>query len=76
MKRTKLSLLFLIAMVLTGCGCNSTGPKDPDIANVYEAYKANGGTMDYNTWLNSIKGKDGTNGKDGVNGKDGGRVHH
>lgn len=71
MKRTKLSLLFLSAMVLTGCGCNSTGPKDPDIANVYEAYKANGGTMDYNTWLNSIKGKDGTNGKDGVNGKDG-----
>ena len=69
MKRTKLSLLFLSAMLLTGC--RTTDPKDPNIASVYESYKSNGGTLDYNTWLDSIKGKDGTNGKDGVNGKDG-----
>ncbi|MDY4783048.1 MAG: hypothetical protein SO286_05275, partial [Candidatus Enterosoma sp.] len=69
MKRTKLSLLLLSAMLLTGC--RTTDPKDPNIASVYESYKSNGGTLDYNTWLNSIKGKDGTNGKDGVNGTDG-----
>ena len=69
MKRTKLSLLFLSAMLLTGC--RTTDQKDPNIASVYESYKSNGGTLDYNTWLDSIKGKDGTNGKDGVNGKDG-----
>ena len=69
MKRTKLSLLLLSAMLLTGC--RTTDPKDPNIASVYESYKSNGGTLDYNTWLDSIKGKDGTNGKDGVNGKDG-----
>lgn len=69
MKRTKLSLLFLSAMLLTGC--RTTDPKNPNIASVYESYKSNGGTLDYNTWLDSIKGKDGTNGKDGVNGKDG-----
>ena len=68
MKRTKLSLLFLSAMLLTGCRSNTT---DPNIASVYESYKSNGGTLDYNTWLDSIKGKDGTNGKDGINGKDG-----
>ena len=69
MKRTKLSLLLLSAMLLTGC--RTTDPKDPNIASVYESYKSNGGTLDYNTWLDSIKGKDGTNGKDGINGKDG-----
>lgn len=59
MKRTKLSLLLLLsAMLLTGC--RTTDPKDPNIASVYESYKSNGGTLDYNTWLNSIKGKDGT----------------
>ena len=75
MKRTKLSLLFLSAMLLTGC--RTTDPKNPNIASVYESYKSNGGTLDYNTWLDSIKGKDGTsiltgegapldkNGKDG-----------
>ena len=56
-------------MLLTGC--RTTDQKDPNIASVYESYKSNGGTLDYNTWLDSIKGKDGTNGKDGVNGKDG-----
>ena len=56
-------------MLLTGC--RTTDPKDPNIASVYESYKSNGGTLDYNTWLDSIKGKDGTNGKDGVNGKNG-----
>ncbi len=77
MRKSKLVLLPLCALLLVGCGISpetsSTESKQHDskIQEVYDAYKANGGTLDYETWLESIKGKDGVNGKDGVDGKDG-----
>ena len=71
MRRKKLSLLFLSVVVLASTGCASIEQRDSEIASIYQSYKSNGGTLDYETWLNSIKGKDGTTGKDGTNGKDG-----
>lgn len=67
----------LCALLLVGCGVSletsatESKQQDSKIREVYDAYKANGGTLDYDTWLESIKGKDGVNGKDGADGKDG-----
>ncbi len=51
--------------------------KDETIQSIYQLYKANGGTLDYDAWLKSIKGEDGNSlltGKgvpSNANGKDG-----
>ena len=77
MRKSKLVLLPLCALLLVGCGVSletsatESKQQDSKIREVYDAYKANGGTLDYDTWLESIKGKDGVNGKDGADGKDG-----
>lgn len=86
MKKSKISLsLIALSMLagigLTGCfddSSNSTTPKvsdttkeDSQIRTVYEAYKANGGTLSYEEWLQSIKGDKGDKGDTGATGAKG-----
>ena len=86
MKRlTKLfSMTFLIGMFsLSACNLISNGDSDAsksnvpasevneDIYKVYELYKANGGTLTYEQWLESIKGEKGDKGDKGDTGEQG-----
>lgn len=86
MKKSKISLsLIALSMLagigLTGCfddSSNSTTRKvsdttkeDSQIRTVYEAYKANGGTLSYEEWLQSIKGDKGDKGDTGATGAKG-----
>ena len=78
MKKRKLSVLMLSAILLTGCGETGTSVQpstsesvNNEIMNVYDSYKANGGTLSYEEWLASIKGEKGDKGEDGMDGKDG-----
>lgn len=86
MKRlTKLfSMTFLIGMFsLSACNLISNGDSDvsksnvpasevnEDIYKVYELYKANGGTLTYEQWLESIKGEKGDKGDKGDTGEQG-----
>ncbi len=80
MKKPKAVFGLLASLMLTACRTNASIPdasssfvptestmsQDSEIKKVYEAYKANGGTLDYDAWLASIKGKDGVDGKDGM----------
>lgn len=79
-KRLLLSLASLF--ILTGCTIskrnspttsNSTSQLEQDakIQQIYDLYKAAGGTLSYEEWLATIKGEQGAPGKDGQDGKDG-----
>lgn len=46
-KKKLISLVALSMFLLTGCNANKS--RDPEILEVYNAYKANGGTLDYDT---------------------------
>ncbi len=50
MKRSKVILVLLYTILLTGCGTDSNGT-DPRIGSIYESDKANGGTLNYDSWL-------------------------
>ena len=68
--KKSLNLLFaclsLFGMTLTGCSQSSGGGDNTHIVEtdgkyeIYELYKASGGTMSYEEWLGSIKGADGS----------------
>lgn len=68
-KKKLISLVALSMFLLTGCNVNKS--RDPEILEVYNAYKANGGTLDYDTWLSSIKGEKGDKGDKGDTGAQG-----
>ena len=69
MKRSKLLVVALatLSMALGSCSGREISPTDTtntsevnqDIYAIYDLYKAAGGTMSYDEWLNSIKGADG-----------------
>lgn len=69
------SLITISMMLLTGCSrrlpsaTKTSDFRDTRIVEVYEAYKANGGTLDYDTWLSSIKGEKGDTGDKGTDGQ-------
>ncbi len=81
MKKRLLKTLIMSSVLLTGCRTHadsstpmiseSTSTVDNEIQKIYESYKANGGTLSYEEWLASIRGKDGMDGKDGKDGFDG-----
>ena len=77
MKKKLISLITMSMLLLTGCRTASSSiPESADdrntrIMEVYDAYKANGGTLDYNTWLASIKGEKGDKGDKGNTGDKG-----
>ena len=58
--------LLLFGMTLTGCSQSSNSGNNTPIVEaddkyeIYELYKASGGTMNYEEWLESIKGADGS----------------
>lgn len=65
-------------VLLFGCSANDDyssflkdDNKDSRIAMVFEEYKANGGTLDYDSWLSSIKGEQGPKGDKGEQGPKG-----
>ena len=73
-----LSLAALSTLFMASCSQNanpsyssnsvfsdSLEAEDGQIKNIYSLYRANGGEMTYEEWLQSIKGKDGKDGKDG-----------
>ncbi len=70
-KKKLISLITLTMLLLTGCGEDSSSvpdsvdDRDTRIIEVYDAYKANGGTLDYDTWLSSIRGEKGDKGDKG-----------
>ena len=68
-KKKLISLVALSMFLLTGCNVNES--RDPEILEVYNAYKENGGTLDYDTWLSSIKGEKGDKGDTGAQGEKG-----
>ena len=86
MKKRLFTLLFLTAS-LVSCGVNasessevsssqvvsssSVDETEEKIRGLYALYKANGGKLSYEEWLETIKGQDGADGKDGKDGKDG-----
>ena len=76
-KRKIISLMTMSMMLLTGCGedsssiSDSTDNRDSQIVAIYDAYKANGGTLDYDTWLLTIKGEKGDAGEQGPKGDKG-----
>ena len=73
--RKMLSLAVLSTVFMVGCshetGSFNSGTSDThevgdnQIRNIYSLYRANGGELSYDEWLQSIKGKDGKDGKDG-----------
>ena len=71
MKKKLISLITMSMLLLTGCRKasssipDSVDDRDTRIIEVYDAYKANGGTLDYDTWLSSIKGEKGDKGDTG-----------
>ena len=73
-----LSLAIFSSFMISGCthvdnSSVSSNPSASDtqevgdtrIKDIYSLYRANGGEMTYEEWLQSIKGKDGRDGKDG-----------
>ena len=76
-KKKLISLITMSMLLLTGCGEDSSSipdsvdDRDTRIIEVYDAYKANGGTLDYDTWLSSIKGEKGDKGDTGDKGEKG-----
>ncbi len=76
-KKKLISLITLSMLLLTGCGedsssvSDSVDDRDTRIIEVYDAYKANGGTLDYDTWLSSIRGEKGEKGDKGDTGAQG-----
>ena len=70
-----IGLVGLLAIgALTSCGednASSSNFSTDEFHEVYEAYKANGGTLSYEEWLASIKGEKGDKGDPGESGKDG-----
>ena len=77
MKKRLISLITISMLLLTGCGedsssiPNSTINRDTRIIDIYNAYKENGGSLDYDTWLSSIKGEKGEKGDKGDAGETG-----
>lgn len=73
-KKSLLSIAFVLSMLLSGCNSNShsiSNKEQGEIQKIYQSYLEDGGSLSYEEWLNTIKGKDGIDGKDGKDGKDG-----
>lgn len=79
-------MLFLLsACLLAGCGTqtldslqsqiiDSSSAINDEIKGIYEAYKANGGTLSFEEWLATVKGEKGEKGDAGENGKNGSSI--
>lgn len=77
MKKNVFILSSLLLLALSSCSTTNVSSqssqdfRDPEIVAVYELYKANGGTLTYEEWLESIKGEKGEKGEKGDKGDKG-----
>ncbi len=83
MKLRQIALALLSGLSMCLCACSSSPANQADIfqepitmseeglRDVYQAYVANGGTLTYEEWLETIRGEKGDPGRDGSDGQDG-----